>query len=133
MKITKWFTHPHAILDVYDFLLSDQSNLSYIKKCLSFILAVNGGQDFEANKLHPYIIKSAPHGSRALIKAFWIESMHLCTFFFFLYAVIYSFRCHTRVHKTVAFQRMNVSFGENMLVKQVLFTAKENQSPFGID
>ncbi len=32
MKITPWFTHPQAILGVYDFLLSDEYNLSYNKK-----------------------------------------------------------------------------------------------------
>ncbi len=32
MKITWWFTHPQAILGVYDFLLSDEYNRSYIKK-----------------------------------------------------------------------------------------------------
>ncbi len=31
MKISLLFTHPQAILDVYDFLISDESNLSYIK------------------------------------------------------------------------------------------------------
>ncbi len=31
MKISPWFTHPRGILGVYDFLLSDESNLSYIK------------------------------------------------------------------------------------------------------
>ncbi len=30
MKITVWFTHPQAILGVYDFLLSDKYNQSYI-------------------------------------------------------------------------------------------------------
>ncbi len=53
MKITPWFTHPQAILGVYDFLLSDECNQSYIKNVLafpSFIMAVNGGQDFEAQK-----------------------------------------------------------------------------------
>jgi len=30
MKITPWFTHPQAILGVYDFLLSDEYNQSYI-------------------------------------------------------------------------------------------------------
>ncbi len=31
MKIILLFTHPQAILCVYDFLLSDEYNLSYIK------------------------------------------------------------------------------------------------------
>ncbi len=30
MKITPWFTHPQAILGVYDFRLSDKYNLSNI-------------------------------------------------------------------------------------------------------
>ncbi len=33
MKISLWFTHPRGILGVYDFLLSDKSNRSYIKNC----------------------------------------------------------------------------------------------------
>ncbi len=33
MKISPWFTHPQAILGVYDFHLSDEYNRSYIKKC----------------------------------------------------------------------------------------------------
>ncbi len=31
MKISLCFTHPRGILGVYDFLLSDESNRSYIK------------------------------------------------------------------------------------------------------
>ncbi len=75
-----WFPHPQVILGVYDFLLSDEYNWSYIKNVLalpSFIMAVNGARDFEAHKVHPAIIKSAPHGSGRLIKAFWSESMCL--------------------------------------------------------
>ncbi len=34
MKITPWFTHPQSILGVYDFLLSDEYNQSFIKKML---------------------------------------------------------------------------------------------------
>ncbi len=33
MKISLLFTHPWGILGVYDFLLSDESNWSYIKNC----------------------------------------------------------------------------------------------------
>ncbi len=40
-------------------------------------MAVNSGQDFEAQK-SASIIKSTPHVSRGLMKAFWSESMHLC-------------------------------------------------------
>ncbi len=45
MKITPWFTRHQAILGVYDFLLSDEYNLSYNKTC-----PVNGGWDFEGQK-----------------------------------------------------------------------------------
>ncbi len=48
MKITPWFIHPQAIIFVYDFLLSDEYNQSYIKT-----------------------------GSGVLIKAFWSKAMHL--------------------------------------------------------
>ncbi len=49
MQITPWFIHPQAIIFVYDFLLSDEYNQSYIKT-----------------------------GSGVLIKAFWSKAMHLC-------------------------------------------------------
>ncbi len=46
--------YPQAILGVYDFLLSDGYYQSYIQKNVmalpSFIMAVNGGWDFEAQK-----------------------------------------------------------------------------------
>ncbi len=50
--------HPQAILCVYNFILSDEYNPSYINNILalsSFIMAVNGGWDFEAPKkcIHP--------------------------------------------------------------------------------
>ncbi len=35
MKISPCFTHPQGILGVYDFLLSDESNRSYIKIILA--------------------------------------------------------------------------------------------------
>ncbi len=50
IKITPWFTHPQAIHGVYDFLLSDKYNPSYIKNVLaslSFIMA------FWASKARP--------------------------------------------------------------------------------
>jgi len=31
METTPWFTHPQAILGVYNFLLSDEYKLAYIK------------------------------------------------------------------------------------------------------
>ncbi len=36
MKITPWFTHSQSILGVFDFLHSDENNLSYIKKSWLF-------------------------------------------------------------------------------------------------
>ncbi len=33
LLFTLLFTHPQAILGIYDFLLSDESNRSYIKNC----------------------------------------------------------------------------------------------------
>ncbi len=53
MKIISLFTHPQAIRSVYDFLLSDKYNWSYIKKRLGSSKLYNGsewGQDFEAQK-----------------------------------------------------------------------------------
>jgi len=50
MKIIPWFTHPQAILGVYDYLLSDEHRVT-LKNILalpSFIMVVNGTQDFEA-------------------------------------------------------------------------------------
>ncbi len=40
MKITPWLTHPHGILGVYDFLLSDKFNQSYIiySMCYAYVL-----------------------------------------------------------------------------------------------
>ncbi len=80
MKISPWFTHPQAILGVYDLLFSDEYNRSYIKNVLaplSLIMAVNGGRDFKAQKVHPSIIKVI-HTALGLIKDFWSEAMLLC-------------------------------------------------------
>ncbi len=65
MKVTPWFTHPQSILDILDFILSDEYNLSCINvlNFPSFIMVVNSGRDFEALNVHLSIIKSAPHGS----------------------------------------------------------------------
>ncbi len=41
IKMTPWFTHPQAI-SVYDFLLSDECNLSCITKCLGSSKLYNG-------------------------------------------------------------------------------------------
>ncbi len=50
LKISPWVAHPRAILGIYDFLLSYGYNQSNVLVLLSFIMAVNGGQDFEAQK-----------------------------------------------------------------------------------
>ncbi len=42
MKMILLFTHPQAILGVYDFLLSDESNQSYIKNCPDSSLQAEG-------------------------------------------------------------------------------------------
>ncbi len=44
MKITSWCTYPQAILGVYDFLLSDEYNQSYIKKCPDSSQLYNGSE-----------------------------------------------------------------------------------------
>ncbi len=44
MKISLCFTHPQSILGVYDFLLSDESNRSYIKNCPGPSKPYNGGK-----------------------------------------------------------------------------------------
>ncbi len=71
MKITP-FTHPQDILGVYDFLLSDEYNRIYIKKCPGSSQLYNGserGSRFWRPKKSASI--HAPHGSRVLIKDFW--------------------------------------------------------------
>ncbi len=45
MKINLCFTHPRSILGVYDFLLSDKSNRSYIKNCPSTSKHYNGDSE----------------------------------------------------------------------------------------
>ncbi len=73
MKITPWFTHPQGILAyVYMTFLFQTNTIEVILKTVlalsSFIMAVNGGQDFKA-KVHLSIIKSTPHGVGGLIFA----------------------------------------------------------------
>jgi len=62
MKITPWFTHPEAILHVYDILLSDVYNLGYIKKCPGSSKFDNGSEwllDFGSPlKAHLFMITS---------------------------------------------------------------------------
>ncbi len=68
--MTPFFIHPQAILSVY-MIISDEHNQSYIKKCPCSFKLYNGSEWVQ--KVHPSIIKSAPHGPRGLIKAFWSE------------------------------------------------------------
>ncbi len=42
MKMILFFIHPQSILGVYDFLLSDESNRSYIKNCADSSKPYNG-------------------------------------------------------------------------------------------
>ncbi len=44
MKITTWFTHLQAIQGAYDFLLSDEYNQRYIKKCRGSSKHYNGSE-----------------------------------------------------------------------------------------
>jgi len=44
MKITPIFTHPQAILGVYDFLLSDEHNQRYINKYPDASKLCNGSE-----------------------------------------------------------------------------------------
>ncbi len=56
IQSTPWFILPRAILNVYDFRISDKSNRSYIKNVLalpSFIMAVNGGRDLGGQERSP--------------------------------------------------------------------------------
>ncbi len=75
MKITPWFTHPQTT--PYDFFLSDKYNQSYIKNVLalpSFIMAVNGGWDLEAQKsssIHHKILHTLQGVNQGILK--WID------------------------------------------------------------
>jgi len=73
IKIIPSFTHPQAILGVYDFLLSDKHNQCYIKKYPGSSKLYNGSKYracvFEAQKSASIHHKSNPYGSRGLIKA----------------------------------------------------------------
>ncbi len=69
------FIHPQAILNVY-MIISDDHNQSCIKKCPWSFKLYNGSEwvsRFWSQKVHPSIIKSAPHGPRVLKQAFWSE------------------------------------------------------------
>jgi len=69
MKIIPWFTQPQAILGVYDHLLSDEHNWSYIQKYPGSSKLYNGSEwgahDFEAQKSASIHHKSNPHGIQA--------------------------------------------------------------------
>ncbi len=80
MKISPCMTHPQGILGVFqelnDFLLSDESNQSYIKNCSCSSKLKNGIRRVfystvqkKSNKAHPSIIKRASHGSGGWILA----------------------------------------------------------------
>jgi len=57
MKIAPWFTHPQVILGVYDILILDEYNQSYIKKkCPGSSKLYNGSLCFEFIKVHPSMI-----------------------------------------------------------------------------
>ncbi len=85
MKISPCFTHPQDNLGVYDFLLSDKFNRSYIKNCPGSFKLYNGsGRVFfstvqkKSNKAHPSIIKCASNGSGGWIKTSCSESIRFC-------------------------------------------------------
>ncbi len=84
LKISPCFTHPQGILGVYDFLLSDESNRSYIKICPGYSKRYNcSGRVFlfnhkMSNKVRTSIIKRASHSSGAWIKASCSESICFC-------------------------------------------------------
>ncbi len=85
MKISLCFTHPQSILGVYDCLLSDESNWSYIKNGPgppSLQHGVSGcflsTVQKTWNKACASIIKCPSHGSGGWIKASCSESMRFC-------------------------------------------------------
>jgi len=47
MKITLSFTHPQAILGVYDFLLSDEHNRRYVNKYPDTSKLYNGSERYQ--------------------------------------------------------------------------------------
>ncbi len=49
MKIMPWFTHTQAILDVYEVLLSDKYDQSYIKTCPGSSELYNVGSESNEN------------------------------------------------------------------------------------
>jgi len=53
MKITPSFTHPQAILGVYDFLLSDEHNQRNINKYPDASELYNGSEESASIHIHP--------------------------------------------------------------------------------
>jgi len=78
-----YFTHPQAILGVYDFLLLGLYKQRYKENVLAlpnFIMPVNGCWYF-AHKSKSIPDKSAPHASAGLMKAFWSEAIRKISIF----------------------------------------------------
>ncbi len=85
IKISLCFTHPQSILGVYDSLLSDESNRSFIKNCPSPSKPFNGVSGCFLstvqktwNKVHASVIKCVSHGSGGWIKASCSKSLRFC-------------------------------------------------------
>ncbi len=87
MKISLWFTQLRGILGVHDFLISDESNRSYIINCPGYskryhcsgrVFLFNSPKHKVLNKVRASIIKCASHGSGMWIKASCSESMRFC-------------------------------------------------------
>ncbi len=85
MKISLCFTPSQSILGIYDFLLSDESNWSYIKNCPGPSKPYNGVSGCFLstvqktwNKVCASVIKCAPHGTGGWIKASYSKSMCFC-------------------------------------------------------
>jgi len=67
MKITPSFTHPQAILGVYDFLLSDEHNLRYINKYPDASELYNGNEWYQPVKKKSIFNKcNDSHSSKSL-------------------------------------------------------------------
>ncbi len=64
MKIRPWFTHLQAILGVYDFLLSDKYNWSYLKNCPCSYKLYNVAQLVEHGASNAKIMGSIPRESK---------------------------------------------------------------------
>ncbi len=77
MKITPWFTHPQAILGVYDFLLSNKSELF---KKMSWLFQALTLEWMVAKSLKPQKSASIDHKkySTWLREAVWSKVKRLC-------------------------------------------------------